>query len=465
MVLQQSHIGIIWYQKNIRVIIFSIINIIFVLRGSMGMISMVLSTLIWVSVAVLGFRVITNSLGITYKNKKIAYICEDKGQHGGFFVTTKEVAAVFGIALLFRVIVFLLSAFAIFIVRDIDFSFNEWINTYMQWDAHNYHRIAYGGYSYHVENGAYTTLAFFPLYPILIRIVNFIFNNYIISGILVSGLLYSGACAFMYKLLAIDYNKQTTIRAIVYISVFPHALFFGVMMNESLLLFTAVATLYFIRKHNWPLVGIFGALAAMSRMAGLLLAIPAAVEWLEHYKIFDKLRSMQIKEVIQLFVKKGLWIFLMLFGTGVYLYCNYKTTGDWFKFFDYQKEVWHNGTTYFGKGISIVEEYMLKTTKFTLFSLWIPELLATVFTVIMLVYGIRKTRSMYTVFLVATIVLNTGLDWPISVARYMTCAVPAFVILSEFSERHKWTEPVITAGMAIAFGIFFVGYFMSRQIL
>ena len=87
------------------------------------------------------------------------------------------------------------------------------------------------------------------------------------------------------------------------------------------------------------------------------------------------------------------------------------------------------------------------------------------FTVPALVYGLNKTRNMYMVFLVATIMLNTGFDWVISAARYMTCAVPAFIILADFSERHKWTEHIITATMAIAFGVFFVAYFMSRQIL
>ena len=52
-----------------------------------------------------------------------------------------------------------------------------------------------------------------------------------------------------------------------------------------------------------------GAAAALSRMLGILLAIPAAVEWLEHYKIFEKLKNKDIKTVWQLFYSKGLWIF------------------------------------------------------------------------------------------------------------------------------------------------------------
>ena len=429
------------------------------------MVSVISSILVWSAVAFLAVRVICKSLDIQSDNKLLSFVNKDNSLSDSFTVSAKDTACVFGVAFLFRVIVFIISIFAIFLVRDEQFSMERVWETYLQWDAHNYHRIAQGGYTFHTEGGEYTTLAFFPLYPWLLRVLNIFINNYIASGVLLSALLYSGACAYMYKLLALDYNKQTAIRAIVYISVFPHALFFGVMMNESMLFITSAATLYYIRKHKWHLVGIFGALAALSRMAGLLLAFPAAIEWLEEYKILEKLRLKKIGEVWKLFYQKGLWIFLMLLGTGIYLFCNFKTTGEWFKFLEYQKTIWNNGAIYFGKGISIMAEYAARTRTYTLFALWLPEVISVTFVIATLIYGLRKHRNMYTAFLVIYIIINTGFAWPISIARYMTCVIPAFIILSDFSERHKWTEPIITAAMAIAFGVFFVAYFMSRQIL
>ena len=44
-------------------------------------------------------------------------------------------------------------------------------------------------------------------------------------------------------------------------------------------------------------------------------------------------------------------------------------------------------------------------------------------------------------------------------------AIPAFLFLSDFSERHKWTEPIITASMAIGLGIYLTGYLCWKQIL
>ena len=148
----------------------------------------------------------------------------------------------------------------------------------MKWDANNYFRIANVGYSGFDIDGDFTTIVFFPLYPWIMRIVNLIFRDLRVSGLLTSFALYSGACCFLYKLFSIDHSKSVAVRAIVYLSVFPHALFFGTLMSVSMLLFTSAATLYYIRKHKWYLVGIWGAAAALSRMVGILLAIPAAVE-------------------------------------------------------------------------------------------------------------------------------------------------------------------------------------------
>ena len=428
-------------------------------------ISFLSSILIWGAAAVLIVRILSASGLSTGRSKTVSVLTADRALGGGFEVTTADTAKVFGIAMAFRAAVFLISICAIYLFKDQDFSWKDLWNTYLQWDANNYQRIAIGGYTYHTENGDFTTLAFFPLYPWMIRALTLILRNEIISGIVLSALLYAGSCCYMYKLMAMDYSRASAVRAIIYMSVFPHALFFGVMMNESTLLFMSMASLYYIRKHDWMKAGIFGALAALSRMAGILLAIPAAVEWLEHYEILGKLKEKRIGEIWKLFYSKGLWIFLMLAGIGIYLFCNYKVTGEWFKFLEYQDKYWSNDVNYFGKGIGLIFSNAVNETKYTRFAIWIPEACSVTLAVAALVYGIRRSKSMYTAFLIVYLIVNTSMGWPISVARYMTCAIPIFMTMSDFSERHKWTEPLITASMAVAMGVYLTAYFMSKQIL
>lgn len=429
-------------------------------------ISILSSILIWGCTFIVFLRILSRSGIVFPQNKLTSVILSDKSLNGSHDASKKETAAVFLLAFLFRIIVFLLSLCIIYMFNDNIKSLDDILEQYMKWDANNYIRIATGGYKYfQTPEGDYSTIAFFPLYPWLIRCFNIIFRDLRVSGMLLSFILYAGSCGVLYRLFCIDYNKDTSIRAIIYLSVFPHALFFGTMMNESMLLFTSSVTLYYIRKHNWPLVGIWGAFAALSRMAGILLAFPAAVEWLEEYKIFEKLKNKDFKTVCNLFFTKGLWIFLMLSGTAVYLFCNYKTTGEWFKFLEYQDKIWYNGGCYFGSGIKLIFERAFSNDIDNKFSIWIPEMVSIIFVISMLLYGLRKNKNMYTAFLIIYIIINTGFKWPISVARYMTCAVPAFLFLSDFSERHKWTESFITASMAAGMGIYLVGYLTWKQIL
>ncbi|MCC8161021.1 MAG: glycosyltransferase family 39 protein [Oscillospiraceae bacterium] len=431
-------------------------------------VSILSSVIVWCAVIVILMRVLSSSGLALPKNKFTDAVLADKRiLYDSQEPTVKEIAFVFGAAFLFRIIVFIFSLCVIYMFNDNVNGFDGIMEQYMKWDANNYYRIAMGGYTYHTEsNGAdYTTLAFFPLYPWIMKIFNIVFRDMRLSGLITSFTLYSAACCYLFKLFSIDYNKSTALRAIIYMSVFPHALFFGTIMNESMLLFTSAATLYYIRKHKWHLVGIFGAAAALSRMVGIMLAIPAAVEWLEHYKILEKLKNKNIKEVWRLFYSKGLWIFLMLLGTGIYLFCNWKVTGDPFKFLEYQRKYWNHGSAYFGTGISSLFDNLMSGSAERAVEIWIPSIVSIILVLACNVYGLRKSRNMYSAYLIVYFILNMSVDYIISAPRYMTCAIPAFLFLSDFSERHKWTEPLITASMAVGLGVYLAGYLCWKQIL
>jgi len=423
--------------------------------------------LIFGCILVLAYRILVNSGLLVSENPLAKSLLADYSLSNSGNVSNKEAGAVFLIALGFRIMLFLLGAAFLFMFGHVA-SFEDILEQYIKWDAHAYQRIATGGYTYFTEYGDYVTLAFFPLYPWLMRVVNFIFCDLRISGFVVSYLCYAGGCSFLYKLFSIDYGKDTAKRAIIYLSVFPHSLFFGALMSESLMLFTMAATLYYIRKHNWWLVGVFGALAALSRMTGILLAIPAAVEWIEHYKIVDKFKNKKIGDIWKLFYQKGLWIFFMLAGTGLYLLCNFKVTNNCFTFLEYQRTYWHHGAAYFGKGIlcvfeNLVSSFSEKPSIF--FELWLPSAMSILFVLAMMIYGLRRNRSMYSAFLIVYFMINMGVDWIISTPRYMACAVPAFLFLADFSERRKWTEPFITATMAVGLGLYLVAYLSNKQVL
>lgn len=429
------------------------------------MVTVLSSVVVWGAIAILVLRILNRSGMISGSKQPLAFALADKSQKSGFEVKKKDILYVFLLALAFRIIVFLISVLVIYMFNDSVNGIDGILEQYMKWDANNYVRIATGGYEYYRIEGDFSTIVFFPLYPWIMKCLNFIFADLRISGLVLSAVLYSGACCYLYALLSADYSKNTAKNTVVFISVFPHALFFGTIMNESMLLFTSAATLYYIRKHKWWLVGIFGALAALSRAVGIALAIPAAVEWLEEYGIFEKLKNKDMKTVRKLFYSKGAWIFLMLIGTGIYLLCNYKVTGDCFKFLEYQQKYWYHQNTYFGTGIAGLFNHLADENTVVVASIHIPSVVSIIFVLSALVYGLRRSRSMYSAYLIAYIIINMSVDWIISTPRYMACAIPVFIFLADFSERHKWSESLITASMAVGLGVYLVAYLCWKQIL
>lgn len=153
-------------------------------------------------------------------------------------------------------------------VTNLLFSWNRW-------DALWYEGIARGGYQ------SVTATAFFPLYPLLIRVGTLPFGG---NGVYVVGLLISNI-AFFFMLWALrvlaerERGPEAASRTALYLAVFPTALFFFAPYNESLFVLLAVLCFLALRREQWWLAGLLGLLAALTRSAGIFLAVPFLIEY------------------------------------------------------------------------------------------------------------------------------------------------------------------------------------------
>ncbi|HTC31084.1 MAG TPA: mannosyltransferase family protein, partial [Candidatus Acidoferrum sp.] len=156
-------------------------------------------------------------------------------------------------------------------------STNQLLNVWGRWDAVHYLTIATKGYSG-------TDMAFFPLFPLLIRVLGRLVGNHLIAGILISNASFFFGLLYLYKLLEHEYDRAVARRAIFYVSIFPSALFFSAVYTESLFFMLTVASFYYMRAHRWWLAGAIGFFAALTRVEGVLLVVPFAIEWYAQYK-------------------------------------------------------------------------------------------------------------------------------------------------------------------------------------
>src|SRR5207245_11229821 len=143
--------------------------------------------------------------------------------------------------------------------------------------------------SFGYEPGENAT-AFFPLYPSLVRVTSLLppLGNVALAGIIVSSVAYVLAVTGLYRLVRQDFGRPVARRTVLYISVFPAAFFLFAPFTESLFLALTVWAIYFGRQRTWDGVALCGAMAALTRIQGVLLVFPIA--WLAILAWRDLLR-------------------------------------------------------------------------------------------------------------------------------------------------------------------------------
>lgn len=146
---------------------------------------------------------------------------------------------------------------------------------WQRFDTNWYIKIAERGYS--ADDGS---MVYLPLYPLLIRAVGvLLMGNDLLAALLVSNLALIGALYLLYELVRERWGVEVAGRTLVYLLVFPTAFFLFAAYTESLFFFLSLAALREGSRSNWALAGVLGALAALTRLQGVLLIIPLGYLW------------------------------------------------------------------------------------------------------------------------------------------------------------------------------------------
>lgn len=151
-----------------------------------------------------------------------------------------------------------------------------------RYDSGHFQSIAWDGYV--PSAGGRSNIAYFPVYPMLIRLVGRIFGRhhatYYLAGIAVAWISFVLAMAALYRLARLDLPRRGAERAVLLAAVFPFAFFFGAAYSESTFLLFAVLAFYLFRTERWMLGGLCGAVATATRVPGILIVPPLAwIAW------------------------------------------------------------------------------------------------------------------------------------------------------------------------------------------
>jgi len=150
------------------------------------------------------------------------------------------------------------------------------LNPGLSWDGNWFAGIASRGYD------SAESLAFFPLYPYLVRVTTVIFSSVLVSGIIVSLVCAAAAMVVLYRMVATRYDARTAAWTIAFLSLCPTSLFFQAVYSESLFLLLVVGSLALAERERWAVGCAVGGLAAMTRNTGVLLLVPLFLLYAEN---------------------------------------------------------------------------------------------------------------------------------------------------------------------------------------
>lgn len=150
------------------------------------------------------------------------------------------------------------------------------------WDSDYYVDIALNGYtekSFSTEN--YENWAFYPLYPLFIRIfslaglLNITFQSAFVVGLIVSNIFFVGALYFLNKLLDyLEFSDGKKLAFFLVLMAFPTSYFLNLAYTESLFLFFSTAGLYFLFTKRGLLAFLMLSLSMITRFNAVALLLP-----------------------------------------------------------------------------------------------------------------------------------------------------------------------------------------------
>lgn len=323
------------------------------------------------------------------------------------------------------------------------------------------HYLTIANYGYEIVGKTNLLFAFFPVYPWLVKTLNYLVNDMVVSGLLVSNLAFFASLFFLYKLFLLDYKNKIARLALLLILIFPTSFFFGSVYTEGVFFLLSVLTYYSARKNQFFLACLFAALASATRVTGIFLW-PALV--IEFYLIHGK----KLKESLK---PELIWLALPPLGLLSFMRFQYLKTGSTLSFISSQAII---GTSRFVDKMILPHQIFYRYIKMIffmdrgdpLFFTILLEFLCGLAILTLLVAGLKKIRPSYWLYIFLSFLLPTLTGTFSGLPRYTVALFPLFgyfaSILDKTHPYLRYFYYAISVGFSILAVSFFTrGYFVG----
>ncbi len=320
------------------------------------------------------------------------------------------------------------------------------VDLFFRWDSGWYLSIVQNGYFY--APGQQSSVAFFPLYPLLVKAVSFALVDPRIAGIVLSNVALLFAAIYLFKTTALDYeNSKIPRHSVVFALIFPTSFFLSIFYSESLFLSLSVACFYYARKRCWLVSSVFGYFTALTRLVGVFIFIPILIEYLAPTSLRDiRFRSIGKDAFSLLLIPAGLLTYMS------YLYLVFKEPLAFLK----TQSAWRREFFPFSALANILTYDPFYAALFGGF---------TVLSISVLIYLIySKVRLSYVVYVFIQLFVIFSSSLIESLPRYLCVLFPIYLgfALMAKSKFQVWTINLFSIGLLTLFVILFTnGYWFT----
>jgi Gpi18-like mannosyltransferase len=300
------------------------------------------------------------------------------------------------------------------------------------WDAPHYLNLAQYGYESTGERSV--GIVFYPLFPWLTRLVGWALgDDYLVGAFIVANVASFVAVFLFDRLVRLDHDVATTRQAVWFFCIFPLSYFLHIGYTESLFLALALGAFLAARTGHWPLVGLLGAFACLTRVNGLVLLPALAIEALLQYR---QTRCLNLRWA---------WLGLIPFGFGGYLLLNYRVTGDPFAFVRFTREHWYKSLATPWDGIRAMITSAVWRPPIDVISYVVQQTFFLAVSALGAAFAWFKLHPSYATWIALNLLLITSTTFIYSLPRYTLIFFPLPILFALLGRRPTW-HTALTAG-------------------
>ena len=294
-------------------------------------------------------------------------------------------------------------------------------------------------------------IVFYPLFPWLGTVVNWVIQQPVWSAFIVAGVASLFVGPLLYRLVCHDEAPDVALRSAWFLLVFPTAYFLHIGYTEALFMALVIGSFLAARTERWWAAGILGGLAALTRINGLVLLLALPVEAATQYYLQPAAERRL----------RWQWLAIGLVGVGfgIYLLLNYVIYGTPLQFLHVQQDHWFKSLAWPWESIGGAVGWLNNETPDYVLMYGGMELLFVAIGVAGTVVAAFRFRPSWFAWMAGNLVLFVSTSFLLSTPRYALTLFPLFVALALPTRRT--TLLVLLSGASIAGFVYFASRFAT----